>query len=406
MRMKRMTILAAALLAAVLLPVLAGCSGGTPEETVTHGDITVNYIPTFEGENAAGFSRLDLAVTISNDGDASFALDPQDFTVMVNDYTYVLSATDLAAADIAAGDSVTGMLSYEVPPTAKISGTGFKLVYGGPSAVNVWLVRGTPTATIPKGDPYVTIHYNLDWVWIAAPGTEYLKVDPPGNMYLAVEMFVENHGYESFNTNADYFSVTASSLEATYDSPVEEEIIDWRDLDIQDGGSFIGTLMFNLPSKLVQSFYQWNYDFHYAGLRNYNIRWVEQIASKYFADYQRTEFPGVLMEDGDTVDATLVYQLAETLNLNGMVVRMLYEEMDPNEFQYNVQWVDQPGLEIDVNRDPVAPPVIKVTYATQLTTFPDSTRTYMVVHVTLENRGYPAYLPDPSTFFLEVLSTP
>ena len=409
MRMKRITILAKILLASVLFPLLAGCSGGTPEDTAAHGTITIDYVPTFRGENASGFSRLDLAVTITNSGGNAFSLDPSDFTVMVNDYSYAPTSTDLDRAAIAAGQSVTGTLCYEVPPTAKISSTGFAVVYHGGPEAGVSLVRSTTTTAAPKPDPYVSIRYNLDWFWLAAPGTEYLRVDPPGKLYLAVEMFVDNHGYESFNTNADYFSVTASSLEETFDSPVEEEIIDWRDLDIQDGGSFIGTLMFTMPIDAARTSNTWQYYPHYNGLRHYDIRWQEQVRTECYPDVPLSGFPRITMKDGDTFEGSVYYPLDETIKTDGMSLRMLYQDMDWDnylQYLYNVQWVDQPGLEVDINRDPVAPPVIKITYSTRLTTFPDSARTWVVVHMFIEDRGYDDYDLDPSVFYLEVLSAP
>ncbi len=69
-----------------------------------------------------------------------------------------------------------------------------------------------------------------------------------GYVWLVINMTITNKGYDSFNTNPLYFSVTVNNVKYEYDS-VTYSYGNWNTVDILNGGSFTGSLVFQVPSS-------------------------------------------------------------------------------------------------------------------------------------------------------------
>jgi hypothetical protein len=235
-------------------------------------------------------------------------------------------------------------------------------------------------------------------MWISPPGVGFLKVEPPGAMFLMVEMSISNHGYESFRTTPDFFSLNASSLAGSFTSRVEGLMTDWRDLNLQNSAEFVGLLAFPVPREVTQSFYQWEYKFNYSGTRNYNIQWSKLNTSKLLNDPEMTALKSVDLKDGEAITGKIGYVVAQGLIDNAFRYKMFYDE----NTDHNVQWSDRQGSDVDINRDPIKYPAIKITYSLDFVKNSVNGRSYAIVNVTIENRGYERFNTSPGHFYLEV----
>jgi len=247
----------------------------------------------------------------------------------------------------------------------------------------------------------IRIAYTTELMWIASPppGIPYLEIDPQGNLYLVVKMKIDNLGYETFNINPDYFSVEASSVLRSVVSEVQSELIDWRELNIQNSGSYTGSLLFKVPVEIAQSFYKWDYKMMYSGLRSYNIEWIKLNISKCNFDPVRTELDSVSLDDGESIRGKIAFIIFPDLASENAVYKLLYAR---EKSTHNVQFFDKPSSVNDINRNPIAYPVIKVTYSTNIERQENTGRLYLIVDVLIENKGYENFYTAPVNFYLEV----
>lgn len=401
--MKNTAVVMTLFLTSISTVFVTGCSPetGTPDSMALNPAVTITYHAAFQGETPSGELNLVVDMTIKNDGYESFETSPSDFFVEVAGYSYKPSSSELPVVRLPDGGKVNGMVTFHVPPHAATSRVGYRLNYTVESPYNVEWVKAEVAAVDAEATPSkpaVNIAYSTDFIWVSPPGVGYLKVEPPGAMYLMVEMFIGNRGYESFRTTPDFFSVNVSSTAGSFTSSTEGLLIDWRDINLQNSADFIGTLAFPVPREVAQSFYQWDYKLNYTGTRNYNIEWSRLNVSKYLCNPDETELKAVNLKDGETLTGKIAYAVAPELAGSHARYEMLYDE----DTDHNVQWVDQPDLEVDVNRDAIKYPAIKVTYSTSLVPKEAPGRLYLVVEVKIENRGYESFDTSPGNFYLEV----
>jgi len=113
-----------------------------------------------------------------------------------------------------------------------------------------------------------------------APGTKYQKIGysspDPGKMFLVIDLTIENHGYDSVDTNPYRFKVTVDNVQ--YDiagvsyslDSIDKAMLD--SVTLKDGGKISGSLAFQVPGTTTDySFeyvpYSWeNYDVKYGKL--------------------------------------------------------------------------------------------------------------------------------------------
>jgi len=132
----------------------------------------------------------------------------------------------------------------------------------------------TPTPT-PSPTPFqnIDISYTMSTkpyvVWYGYSGTPYEEYPDAGKVWLEVNMTISNTGYESFYTNPNYFYVIADGIKYTYDSIIYT-LDCWDNVDILDGGTYSGTLMFQIPTSAnsVSVGYERSYV-------TYNITWIK-----------------------------------------------------------------------------------------------------------------------------------
>src|SRR4030042_1985782 len=158
------------------------------DDAVTGPAIVIEYEADFGGETPTGNLKLGLDLTIRNEGGVSFNTAPAGFSVKVDKYTYPVRESFLETVDLADGDSIRGRLFFEVPPEAATPRTGFTVIYSGKTAYDVRWVRalkGTEGGSGAAGPaPVVNITYATDRYWLDAPGNRFLKVAPPGALFL------------------------------------------------------------------------------------------------------------------------------------------------------------------------------------------------------------------------------
>ena len=255
--------------------------------TAPRATVAITYVADFEGETASGYLNLVMDMIVENDGYDSFDASPANFAVKVGKYTYPVKDSQLGFTQLPDGGKAEGRLVFQVPPEAALPKVGYQVTYSDQKTYNVqWINSPEDFAkqSSSASGPAIDIPYKTTLMWLPAPGTQYLKVDPPGNLYLVVEMTIENVGYEAFDTNPDFFSVDVSSTVRSVTSEVEEELIDWRELNIPNGGKYTGLLAFHIPTEVAQSFYRWEYTMAYNGVRSYNVNFRELNVSKCFID--------------------------------------------------------------------------------------------------------------------------
>lgn len=402
--MRKIILLGTLALTYALLIMGSGCSPDIrmSDSPISNSVITVTYNAVFNGETASGNLYLVVDMSIDNKGYQSFNTSPSNFSVEVGEYSYDASESELPTVELPDGGHIMGKLTFQVPPQAATSRTGYRMAYSGQTHQNVEWVKSTDSpsddSVPPVADPVVNIAYSTDLMWVSSPGIQYLKVEPPGNLYLVVEMTIKNIGYESFDTSPGKFSVEVSSLPYSITALVEEELIDWRVIDIPNNGEFTGTLAFLVPTEIAQSFYRWEYQMRYSGARAYNVEWTKVKVSQCIYDADESDLEAIDLPDGGNISGKIAFLIPPELAVNNARHEMLYDE----ETFHNVQWFNKPDSVVDVNNDPISYPVIKITYSTDLLRREDNGRIYLVADVYIENIGYESFYTSPANFWLEI----
>ena len=120
---------------------------------------------------------------------------------------------------------------------------------------------------------------------------------------------------------------------------VQQELIDWRVVDLQNQGKHTGTLLFPIPTEIAQSFYRWEYKLSYAGNRTYNIRWEQLRVTMTSIDVAASELREVSLADGGSVRGKLAFSILPEMASDRAKYRFMYTGETPVR---NVQWFDSP----------------------------------------------------------------
>jgi hypothetical protein len=105
--------------------------------------------------------------------------------------------------------------------------------------------------------------------WTGSSGSSYDQTADAGKKFIVVEMTIENRGYEKFNTNPLYFSLTADHIKYSIDGGTYL-LDDWETVDILNMGTFQGTVVFQVPESATS--FSIGYDSYF---NTYNIVWTE-----------------------------------------------------------------------------------------------------------------------------------
>ena len=400
--------LAFIILALITVLMTAGSCSNTGEGSNpvdSHSGVVVTYRGDFQGESTPGYLKLVIDLTVNNRGQKPFDASPANFQVKSGSYTYSARESRMDARVLLNGEEASGSLTFHVSPQAAIPRTGYTMIYTGPDSPEIhWMAAesGTGDSSQPQSlEPVINIAYSTELMWLSAPppGIQYMEVGPRGNLYLVVEMIIENKNYESFNINPEYFSVEARCPKTSVTARVQKELIDWRELDLQNNGRYKGSLLFNIPAEIAQSFYRWEYKMIYTGVRTYNIQWTRINIAKCTIEPSQTDLKSINLRNGESLRGKLAFYISPDLAAPGATYEILYAR---EKSSHNVQFFDRPDAAADVNRNTIAYPAIKVTFSTSVVRMGEYGRLYLTADVLIENKGYDSFYTSPANFFAEV----
>ncbi len=124
------------------------------------------------------------------------------------------------------------------------------------------LLTPTPTA---KSDEQIIIKFGSKMTNSIG---QYSQASP-GKTFLIVTMTIENKGYQSLNTNPNYFNIVIDNIKYSY-APETYQLTDKLEtIDILNGGTITGSIAFSVPKNTTQ--YKFSYE---QAFRNYNIGYV------------------------------------------------------------------------------------------------------------------------------------
>jgi len=136
----------------------------------------------------------------------------------------------------------------------------------------------TTTTSTTASSRNIVISYNsalLDHIDYTISGYPYgytYSIQPDnGKTFLEINATIQNNGYDKFSTNPFYFAVNASNIEYSYDSSTYT-LGQWDTVDVLNGGTYTGTLLFQIPLSASSSPFVLSYDQSFV---YYNINWIK-----------------------------------------------------------------------------------------------------------------------------------
>jgi hypothetical protein len=90
-----------------------------------------------------------------------------------------------------------------------------------------------------------------------------------GRDFLILNITIDNNGYDSFNTNPYWFKVTVGNIAYRFDYHLVL-MENWMTVDVLDGETFQGTIMFQIPESA--SSFTLDYE---SAFNEYKIVWSE-----------------------------------------------------------------------------------------------------------------------------------
>jgi hypothetical protein len=125
----------------------------------------------------------------------------------------------------------------------------------------------------PVSVKHIAITYSISTkqsiTWSGSSGYSYDVQADSGKMFVEVKMTITNNGYDSFNTNPYYFNLVANNVK--YDHDANTYLVDdWDTVDILDGGTSQGTLVFQVPTS--ESSLSLGYE---RAFTTYNVVWTQ-----------------------------------------------------------------------------------------------------------------------------------
>jgi hypothetical protein len=130
--------------------------------------------------------------------------------------------------------------------------------------VKSFLIRTTATAT-PTSTPEVDIEYSAT----TTSQLNQFETAGSGNVYLILDLDIENKGYDSFTTNPVYFYVVVNNVRYGF-TGIENQI---QIVDLLNGGKISGEVAFEVPQNVMSLGYQPIYD---TGWQQYNVKWIKK----------------------------------------------------------------------------------------------------------------------------------
>jgi hypothetical protein len=254
---------------------IGSTAAASPKSEGANPVIAIDYSGTFKGQTASGSLNLVVDLTIENIGYQAFNTSPERFSVSVDNYFYHPSESSLLMFDLPAGEKTNGKLVFQVPPVAATTRVGYQMEHSAQGTHNIqWSKREVSPGESAASTPEVSITFSDSLMWIKETKS----------LYLLVELYIENKGYESFNTSPEYFTLVMGNIlgETTPRPPISFDGVisdqkdgafsDLRSYDLQNGGKLTGTLAFRVPPEIQATTER--YSLEYAGVRTYNIKWT------------------------------------------------------------------------------------------------------------------------------------
>jgi hypothetical protein len=272
--------------ASLLLMLTAGCGSSNQEsagDTVLAPTIEISYTADLSNQTASGYLTLVVNITAVNRGYKNFRVSPDIFSATVGDYAYFVDQSDLKAVTLADGEISRGQLTFLVPADAALPGVGYQLNCTNQDQYNIKWIE------IPKNPsgvsetvmvPTITITYSETYMW----------VKETSSLYLLVYITIRNQGYESFNTNPEYFTLQIGEIfgKPGPQPPVQFDGLltnardgsysDMRAYDLQNGAEISGVIAFKVPVTIFKSME--SEKISYSGIRDYHIEWVKTAPNK------------------------------------------------------------------------------------------------------------------------------
>ncbi len=127
-----------------------------------------------------------------------------------------------------------------------------------------------PTSTFAPVNPKIIITYSS--TTMTQIGTGYFPDTPrAGNVYLVLDMTIQNQAYNSFSVNPLYFSVVVNGVK--YDTAVVIKLQNkLQAANVLNGETMSGNLAFEVPSSVTSTGFQPTYE----GSGTYNVQWTRQ----------------------------------------------------------------------------------------------------------------------------------
>jgi len=112
-----------------------------------------------------------------------------------------------------------------------------------------------------------TIKNEIDYTMGDYP---YTAQPNSGKTFLVVNMAIKNNGYDKFNTNPYYFHVAVNNIQYDYDSNTYYLADKLDSVDVLNGGTLTGSLVFQIPTSVASAPFNLTYDVPFV---TYNIIW-------------------------------------------------------------------------------------------------------------------------------------
>ena len=106
-------------------------------------------------------------------------------------------------------------------------------------------------------------------VWVSSSNYSYIREPDSGKIFLEVNMTIKNNGYDELNTNPNYFYVIVDQVKYNYDGVIYS-LNCWDTVDVLDGGTYTGTLLFQIPESASSSSVGYERSF-----KTYDIVWTK-----------------------------------------------------------------------------------------------------------------------------------
>ena len=120
------------------------------------------------------------------------------------------------------------------------------------------------------------------------------------------------------------------------------------------------------------------------------------VVSDYSYDAAGGDLQTIDLSDGDNISGKLTFQVPPV----AATTRVGYQMEHSGQALYNVQWFKQANSPAPAASRPASNPVIEIAYSDALMWVRESRSLYLLVDMTIENRGYESFNTSPEYFWL------